>query len=308
MQLSPNSLIPVSYTASIPGDTTVYFVQAVLRDTQSSNILQILNLTNISTVPNRYTGNFKPVSDPSGLGRPIDITISVYTDSGHTTLSPNYQILQLNYTILQPWIQNLGMGGGLNIDYDKLQKMFDGTKVNNAEIGNEKAPKRERINYKRLEEGALGAHEATRAALSEEFKGHIKNILDILSGISKTYSTYGDAHTKVLSTIESRMNDLENSIGQGQSKSSEERNAMRQELSASIKEFKDEFKKTSSDIPKANEKMFKKSFESLQDYLESNLSEKEIKINYTPTPMKKEKEEKEKPMFAPEHIASLLRQ
>lgn len=121
MQLSPKSAIPVSYTASIPGDTTLYYVQAVLRDTATSAILQTLNLTRQSVTPNRYVGSFNPVSDPSGLGRPVDVTISVFEDAGHTTLSTNYQILQLAYVVLQPFIANLGNGGGgSNVSYEKI--------------------------------------------------------------------------------------------------------------------------------------------------------------------------------------------
>lgn len=305
MQLSPNSLIPVSYTASIPGDTTTYFVQAVLRDTQSSKILQTLNLVQVSTTPNRYTGNFNPVSDPSGLGRPIDITISVYTDSGHTTLSPNYQILQLNYTILQPWIQNLGMGGGMNIDYAKLQKMFDGSKVTNAEIGNEKAPKRERVNYKRLEEASLGASEGARSALSEELKGHINNLSKLMSDIAKGHGDVGTLTMGRFDAMEQRLNALEGNISKGQSMSAKERKEMKEALSSAITDFREEFKNTSEKGSKNSEKILSDAFESLQSYLGETLSEKEFKMVYQLNPQKREKEEKSG--FAPEHIAGLFK-
>lgn len=305
MQLSPNSLIPVSYTASIPGDTTVYFVQAVLRDTQSSTVLQTLNLTNVSSVPNRYTGNFKPVSDPQGLGRPIDITVSVYTDSGHTTLSPNYQILQLNYTILQPWIQNLGMGGGLNIDYDKLQKMFDGSKVTNAEIGNEKAPRRERVNYKRLEEGTLGAHEATRAALSEEIKGHIGTLSKLVSDVAKGHGDVGTLTMERFDKLEEKINSIDLNLGQGQKMSQKERAEVKNELLKSVSEFREEFGKTSKEGSKKSEEIFKKAIEGLQEYMGDNLSEKEIKMVYNMAPAKREKEKSNS--FAPEDISALFR-
>lgn len=303
MQLSPNSLIPVSYTASIPGDTTLYYVRAVLRDTQSGNTLQTINLVNVSTTPNRYQGVFQPVSDPSGLGRAVDITVSVYTDSAYTLLSSNYQIYQTNYVILQPWIQNLGTGGGLNIDYVKLQKMFDGSKVTNAEIGNEKPPVR--FNYKRLEEGTLGAHEATRGALSKELKGHVENISSLLTSIAEDNRTSSDSHSKVLATLDTRITSLERTLNEGTKLSSSERAAMKEELAGSIKDFREEYKTSSSETPKATEKLLKEAFVDIQEYIESNLSEKEIKINYTPTSRKKE--EKEKPLFAPEHIQALLR-
>lgn len=303
MQLSPNSLIPVSYTASIPGDTTVYFVQAVLRDTQSSNILQILNLKNVSSVPNRYTGNFIPVSDPSGLGRPIDITISVYTDSGHTTLSSNYQILQLNYTILQPWIQNLGMGGGLNIDYDKLQKMFDGAQVTNAEIGNEKTPKRDRVNYKRLEKGTLGAHEAMRSAISEELKGHVTSLMSLMSDIAKGHGDVGTLVMDRFDKLEKTIGNINTNLDKGHRISQKERAEVKEELMRSITDFKEEFGKTNKEGSKNSEEMLKKAIEDIQDYLGDNLSEKEIKMVYNMAPQKREKE---KNIFSPDHIGDLL--
>jgi hypothetical protein len=287
--VSPNNQIPVSYSTTIPGDTTLYYVQAVLRDTQSSTVLQTLNLKNVSSTPNRYTGAFNPVSDPSGLGRPVDVTISVYTDSGYTTLSNNYQILQLNYLVIQPWLPTLGSGGGLNIDYDKLQKMFDGAQVTNAEIGNEKAP---RINYKRLEEGYTGAHEATRLALSTELKGHITNISSILSDISKAHGQSKEAVEARFSALEARIQRLDEDMGKGYEMSSEERLNTKNELVLALKEFREESKKYSEETPKNSEKLLKKAFAEVQDYLEQNLSEKEIKINYTPTSPKRKEEEK----------------
>lgn len=305
MQLSPNSLIPVSYSTTIPGDTTLYYVRAVLRDTQSSSTLQTINLKNVSSVPNRYTGTFQPVSDASGLGRPVDVTISVYTDSGYTTLSPNYQIVQYNYVVLQPWIPNLGVGGGLNIDYDKLQKMFDGSKATNAEIGNEKAPKRERVNYKRLEEASLGASEGARSALSEELKGHINTLSKLMSDIAKGHGDVGTLTMGRFDAMEQRLNALEGNISKGQAMSAKERKEMKEALSSAITDFREEFKNTSDKVSKNSEKMLSDAFESLQSYLGETLSEKEFKMVYQLNPQKREKEEKQG--FAPEHIAGLFK-
>lgn len=302
-QISPNTAIPVSYVTTIPGDVTLYFVRAVLRDTQSSTILQTLNLKNVSSTPNRYTGVFSPVSDPSGLGRMIDITISVYTDSGYTTLSNNYQILQLNYTVLQPWIQGLGTGGGLNIDYEKLQKMFDGTKVTNAEIGNEKAPKKERINYKRLENGVLGANEATRSALSEELKAHTGSLSKILSDISSAHKESTALVGGRFEDLEARLKGLESGMTQGQKMSSQERSGVKNELISAIKEFREEYGKSTEDTSKKSEKLLIESLHELKGYLDETFSEKEFEMVYHLSPQKKEK----KQGYAPEDIKSLLR-
>lgn len=123
MNIAPNKAIPVSYSV-LPTETTTYFVQAVLRDTASGAVLQTLNLTQSAAYLYRYSGAFKPVSDASGLGRYIDITIIPYTDAGYTTPSQNYGALQLNYVVLQPWLPTLGSGGASGIDYEKLEGLL----------------------------------------------------------------------------------------------------------------------------------------------------------------------------------------
>jgi hypothetical protein len=308
MQLSPNSQIPVSYTASIPNDVTVYFVQAVLRDTQSGTILQTLNLTNVSTTPNRYQGSFKPVSDPSGLGRAVDITISVYTDSGHTTLSQNYQILQLTYTILQPWIQNLGMGGGLNIDYDKLQQMFDGGKINNTEIGNEVARKvkRTKVDYDKIQETVSGASEKSRVSLSTEFKGHVDRLEKLLSEFSRQSETNSKGHTDKFSNLEERLNKIDSKIGEGNDLSSKERTSIRSELTKMLADAKTVMERSSGANSKKIETKIQEVMAEISDSLRDELGGKEITMSYgAMQPQKKEKEKK--PLFSPEDISSLLR-
>lgn len=307
MQLSPNSTIPVSYSTTIPGDTTLYYVQAVLRDTQSSTILQTLNLKNVSSVPNRYTGNFNPVSDPSGLGRPVDITISVYTDSGYTTLSNNYQIVQYNYVILQPWIQNLGMGGGLNIDYEKLQKMFDGSKVGNEEIGNEvsKRVKTTKVDYDRVNESIMSATEGVRTALSEEMSSHIKMLSDGLSELSKSHGEFSNNHSSRLEYLEKKIQDVESGQNEGQKLSYKSQNQLKSELLNALSEFKEEHKGNSEESSKENKKMIGDMLEQMQQYLSDNLAEKEIKMVYNMNPQKREKEKSEG--YSMDHISALLR-
>lgn len=124
MNLSPTQQIPVSYTVSDPNDTTLYYVRAVVRDTQSSTTLQSLNLTRVSSSPNRYVGLLNPVYDPSGLGRMIDVTITVYTDSGYTTPSQNYELVQNPHLVIQPWLPTLGTGG-VGFEYDKMAQLIE---------------------------------------------------------------------------------------------------------------------------------------------------------------------------------------
>lgn len=311
MQLSPNSQIPVSYTTSLPGDVTLYFVQAVLRDTQSGKTLQTLNLTNVSSTPNRYQGLFNPVSDPSGLGRAVDITISVYTDSGHTTLSNNYQILQLNYTILQPWIQNLGTGGGMNIDYVKLQNMFDGSKVNNSEMGNELVKKisKNEIDYDRIGDMLDEKIETTRSSLSSEFGKHTDNLSKRVNDSLESVTQLHANHSKSISNVENKIQALERKISDGQSISSKEIKEIKSVLSDVGSSVISEAKSTMQDSTDTHQKTIndtiKKAITEFQEYLKDNLSEKEIKMVYNMAPEKREKEKQRG--YAPEDILSLLR-
>lgn len=306
MQLSPSQVIPVSYSTTIPGDTTLYFVQAVLRDTQSSTILQTLNLSRVSSTPNRYTGSFSPVSDPSGLGRPVDVTISVYTDSGHTTLSQNYQITQYNYVVLQPWIQNLGVGGGMNIDYEKLQKMFDGAKVSNAEIGNETAKKaKTKIDYDKITRAISASGESHRTALSGELKGHISTLSSLLEKASSALAQMDTKHSNKFNGIEQRLNTLESKLTDGQKMSTAEKTTMRQELSKLITDTKTALSGSNDRNTRSLVSSFKESIEDVKNHLKEDLLGKEIHLSYNSgEPAKKEK--KEKQMFAPDDIMSLL--
>lgn len=300
MQISPNSFIPVSYSTTIPGDTTLYYVRAVLRDTQSSNILQTLNLTNVSSTPNRYTGNFNPVSDASGLGRPVDITITVYTDSGYTTPSNNYQITQYNYVVLQPWIANLGMGGGLNIDYEKLQNMFDGSKIGNEEIGNEVAKKVEvtKVDYRMIDDSMGNHSETMRQAISSEIKEHITNVINTIVKNSSDVSSF---HAERFDSLEKRFGSLEDKIENTNSLSSVERKKVKSEISEMIGEMRSEYKSLSVEHSKKIHERLKESMNDLENYLGDTLSEKEFKMVYQLTPEKKKNME-----YSPD-ISALLR-
>lgn len=307
MQVSPLQVLPVSYVTTIPGDTTLYYVQAILRDTQSSKVLQSINLTNVSSTPNRYVGQFSAdvITDASGLGRQIDITISVYTDSGYTTLSNNYQILQLNYTVLQPWIQNLGMGGGMNIDYEKLQKMFDGGRVSNEEIGNEIAARlpKHRVQYNRIKREVEEISEGSRKSLSKEFGDHVEKISKILSTITNIQGEFGESELQRHMALESRIQSLEDRIGEGRAVSSKERLSMKKELISAIKEFREDHKKINDSSIKEGDKKLKIAFSELQEYLEGNMSDRVLSINYPPAPKIKEKKEE----ISSDEIMALLR-
>lgn len=103
-------------------DPTSYYVQAVIRNSISGETLQTLALNDIGN--GRFTKLYEVPADVSGLGFYIDITTSVYTDVDHTTKAPNYGDTNDQYLVFDRTPKGSG-GGGADVDYKKIQKMFD---------------------------------------------------------------------------------------------------------------------------------------------------------------------------------------
>lgn len=289
MNISPLKPIPVSYVV-LPTDTTTYFVQSVLRDTASGAILQTINLKQDATYLYRYTGQFKPVSDPSGLGRYIDITVIPYTDSGHTTPSQNYAALQLNYVVLQPWIPTLGAGGGGSIDYEKLRLTI-------AEVVEEKSkgtvfPEIPEVQYDRIES-------LLREALDTTGNGLSANVQKGISGVNKTL---GDIRKEHLSSNESLRGELLGYISDIHKRLSDSEisrvssgKEMREEILNSMAKNKEEFMTMHGDFAKKLDKKYddssKSSMEDMKKQIADTMSGKEIKFNMnmsSESPKKKE--------------------
>ena len=123
MQLQPNTLCPLVYQI-FPDDPATYYIQAVIRLSQSGNIWRTVNLVNSGN--NRYTGQYlTPGEDTSGV--PIDITYYVYTDVGHTTLSQQYDtknVEHLVFTLASPSIGFSG-GGGDNFSLKDMAEVME---------------------------------------------------------------------------------------------------------------------------------------------------------------------------------------
>lgn len=219
MQISPNSAIPAAYTASLPDDTTLYYVRAVLRDTATSAVLQTLNLVRVSATPNRYTGAFNPVSDPSGLGRAVDVTVSVYTDAGYTTLSPNYQILQTSYVVLQPFIANLGNGGGgSNVSYERIaetvlaviaaEKGKGGENMSEEILQHLRDNGPESVDYERVENAIQDGIRVNGEGRSNDMQGIVGAVENLVSNTKKHIETEGAKHSETLVKMLGRIENL----------------------------------------------------------------------------------------------------
>ena len=121
MQIEPQVTLPLVYQITDPSDATAYYIRGIVADSLTGATLKTLNLT--SQGGGRYTATTLAPVDPTGLGRHIDVTISVYTDPGYTVLSEIYQRTIDRYLVKHA-AQSFG-GGGADVDYDKIKKMLD---------------------------------------------------------------------------------------------------------------------------------------------------------------------------------------
>ena len=116
-------------------DATVYYVRAVIRNAYTDEIIATLDLD--SKGNQRYKKDWRIPADPSGEGFYISIVTSVYTDSGHTTKSPNYGDEETTFLVVdKPRVvggqgfSSVGNGGGLarrdvrDIVSEELQKII----------------------------------------------------------------------------------------------------------------------------------------------------------------------------------------
>ncbi len=113
-------------------DVNTYYVQAVIRNAYTDEIIATLNLT--SKGSQRFKKDWQVPADPSGEGFYISIITSVYTDSNYTTKSDDYADEENTYQVIdKPRIHNgtsAGGGGSLgrrdvrDIMSEELQKVL----------------------------------------------------------------------------------------------------------------------------------------------------------------------------------------
>lgn len=124
MQIRPGQQVYISYLIPNPSDNTIYFPQAVVKNTQTGAIIATINLTQDSAQHLRYTGSFVSPADSVGNGYFMDSVAIPYTDSGHTTPSALYGADMVTYFAWQP-PPYYGGGDAVLIDYDKVASLMD---------------------------------------------------------------------------------------------------------------------------------------------------------------------------------------
>lgn len=112
MQYRPNEVIGLSYLISDPADTGTYYVRAVLRDTRTNETLRTVNLTVDASNSRRFYGEMQMPDVKMNQSRSVDITTTVYTDSGYTSQSTEHQEICNMYIVAERWNEAMGFSGG----------------------------------------------------------------------------------------------------------------------------------------------------------------------------------------------------
>lgn len=123
IQIRPSSTFPIVRQIADPTDSATYYVRAVVRDSISGVTLDTVNL--VDQGGQRFTYNYPAPQDGSGFGRYIDVTTTVYSDSGYTTRTGVYADENQTY-VVKEYTGNLGGAGsgGSDINYKKIRALL----------------------------------------------------------------------------------------------------------------------------------------------------------------------------------------
>lgn len=107
-------------------DQATYYVQAVIRNAYTDEIISTLNLEDKGS--QRFKKNWQVPADSSGQGFYVSIVTSVYTDSNYTTKSENYGDEEDTYLVSDHLGKNrsagMVVGAGSGIDGYDVRRIF----------------------------------------------------------------------------------------------------------------------------------------------------------------------------------------
>jgi hypothetical protein len=90
-QISPAENFDVFYFIRNHTDLTTYFVQGKVYDIRTGAVLQTANLTQSPNNSRLFAKTIQAPADSGSIGRNIVAIATVYTDSGYTTKSTDYE-------------------------------------------------------------------------------------------------------------------------------------------------------------------------------------------------------------------------
>ena len=216
-QLRPGEQFPLTWNVSDPTDTSTYYPVAVVKRSDTNAILAIKDLLNVGG--NLYQSLWQVPTDSSGLGFWVNVTVTAYTDAGHTTVSQNYQQENAVYLVQERVNRALGAnyGGGGNeyekIDYELIKNLIEEQIL---KIEFPQYPKFPKIEFPIVEK----PKELERIKVIEEVMGHLgdaiafnndnirkemsdfsKKVEEHLTGITTETSTMGVKHSEILGLV-----------------------------------------------------------------------------------------------------------
>lgn len=121
-QISPAENYDIFYFIRNHTDSATYFVRGVVYDVRTGAVLQTVNLTQSANNARLFAKTVQAPADSSGNGRNIVAIATVYTDSGYTTKSTDYEE-QEQYFLVKAVLPMVGSGGG--VDYRTIREMVD---------------------------------------------------------------------------------------------------------------------------------------------------------------------------------------
>lgn len=203
LQFNPLQKVVIPFNLQ-SNDTNVYYVQAVIRYSVSGAIYQTVNLTDKGG--QRFELSFTTPAE-GGTGTLIDITYSVYTDSGYTTLSSLYQTVNTQYLIATLFSKAFGYGGGggATLTKEEVRKIFREEILGiNADKDN-----KETLNFNRNVSKNIGSIQNSLAEI------HLKHDklnggLMIMSDANKSFQSAGNE--RIIKFLNEILNQLQNSL------------------------------------------------------------------------------------------------
>src|SRR5437763_9581681 len=109
-QISPGENFDIFYFIRNHTDGTTYYIQAVLYDVRTGAVLLTVSLTQSPTNTRLFSTTVQAPADSTGIGRNIVAIATVYTDSGYTTKSTDYEE-QEQYYLIRAIAPVVGGGG-----------------------------------------------------------------------------------------------------------------------------------------------------------------------------------------------------
>lgn len=118
-QISPGENFDIFYFLRNHTDSATYYIRAVTYDVRTGEVLLTTDLAQSPTNTRLFSKTVQAPADPTGIGRNIAVVATVYTDSGYTTKSTDYEETE-QYYLVRAVPPVLGGGG---MDYRTLREI-----------------------------------------------------------------------------------------------------------------------------------------------------------------------------------------